>query len=562
MKESFFEAYTYGIGQLITQRKMFVVPEHQRNFAWTITDVEVFIDDITSAMKNNAPDYFIGLIVLLGPEDNKWIILDGQQRLVTTTMIYAAVREWLWKRGFELDSNQIENEFIAVRALGEEFIPRFTPNITNRDVFIKTVVEKCPEEDIRVILENTPRYSSNRLLLEANLVCRKKVNDFVSETSSNENDQTSSLYKLANYLESRVRVVAMDVSSEANAYTIFESLNARGNELAVVDLVKNFIFGNADADKLHIVQDQWQNMSEILEDKNLDDYLKVFWTSQFGRIQTSQLYSQIKSRFPSSESAEYLVSELLNKAESFIALDYPGHDIWKKYGSKTQKYIHTLVTLGNRQVRAPILASIDNLNKEELETLIWGLIVLTVRHQIVGRRRTGMLEIYCANLANQLQLKKIGSKESICNSINNFIPSDLEFVDDFTRFYEVKRSREMYFHSELENMKRVSEGEKEIEIDSSEYEIVYIFSREEIKEDNVHPISDDDVEECYRMIANRTIIEKDLNAKGGKSSFGESKLLNANDIHMVYSANAIQAILDRKINLAGLASKRWRVESK
>ena len=204
VKETYFEANTYGIGQLITQRKMFVVPEHQRDFAWTMSDVEVFFDDIANAIQNNDPDYFIGLIVMLGPQDNKWTILDGQQRLVTTTMIYSAIRNWLWNRGIEQDASQIESEFIAVRILGGGYVSRFSPNITNREMFNDTVVEKCPEVEVRDKIEKTSRYSSNRLLLEANLLCRQKVNDFVSRNLEDVTDQNNKLFSLANYLETRV----------------------------------------------------------------------------------------------------------------------------------------------------------------------------------------------------------------------------------------------------------------------------------------------------------------------------------------------------------------------
>lgn len=55
--KSQLEANTYGIGQLITQRKMFVVPEHQRTFAWSVEEIEQYLTDITGAKDHDAPDY-------------------------------------------------------------------------------------------------------------------------------------------------------------------------------------------------------------------------------------------------------------------------------------------------------------------------------------------------------------------------------------------------------------------------------------------------------------------------------------------------------------------------
>jgi len=222
-KETYFEASIYGIGQLITQRKMFTVPEHQRNFAWTSDDIDTFFSDITAAVDRQDADYFVGLVVLLGPKDDRWIILDGQQRLATTTMIYSAMRNWLSSRSLEQDSLQINSEFISVRMLGGGYQPRFLPNLANRQIFIETIMDKCPDAEIRLRADNTSKYSSNRLLLDGNLTIRERLQSYVSNGYNSMEEQTRRLFGLANYLETRVRVVALDVSSEANAFMIFES---------------------------------------------------------------------------------------------------------------------------------------------------------------------------------------------------------------------------------------------------------------------------------------------------------------------------------------------------
>ena len=46
MLKSELDAKTFGIGELITQRKLFVVPEHQRNFSWSVEEIEQYITDV------------------------------------------------------------------------------------------------------------------------------------------------------------------------------------------------------------------------------------------------------------------------------------------------------------------------------------------------------------------------------------------------------------------------------------------------------------------------------------------------------------------------------------
>lgn len=113
MNKSQLDANTYGVGELITQRKLFAVPEHQRSYSWTTEQVDQLLTDVSDAFTKDAAEYFIGLIVLRGPIEGTWQILDGQQRLATTTMVYSAIREWLRARGLNDDARQIETESLV-----------------------------------------------------------------------------------------------------------------------------------------------------------------------------------------------------------------------------------------------------------------------------------------------------------------------------------------------------------------------------------------------------------------------------------------------------------------
>jgi hypothetical protein len=65
-------------------------------------------------LKNNEPDYFLGLIVLVEPSNGgAWQILDGQQRLATATMVYSSIRSWLFENGFEKDAQKVQERYIV-----------------------------------------------------------------------------------------------------------------------------------------------------------------------------------------------------------------------------------------------------------------------------------------------------------------------------------------------------------------------------------------------------------------------------------------------------------------
>lgn len=571
MTTSYFDAKTFGIGQLITQRKKLLVPTHQRDFSWTLDNVTQFIRDILGAFENSDPDYFIGLIVLLGPRENAWYILDGQQRLATTTMIYSSIRQWLADRGYESDEKQVDSEFIRARQLGGDYSPRLILNATNHDIFQKVVVERCPDSEILRSIQQTSKYSSNRLLLEAMQACRQLIRSFAEGESVVIEEQKERLFKLSLFLENKVECVVLDVSSEANAYTIFESLNARGNELSVLDLVKNYVFGLAPEESFDEVQGNWALMSERIEDKNADDFLKVFWTSRFGRVQTPKLYGNIKTAYGDPQRVVNLMSDLAQGADYYVALEDSKHEIWDFYGLSCKKQLEVLSILGNKQIRAPILSAIKKYSPDLMEALLRSLIVLTVRYQIVGKRRTGALEIACARMASRISQGEIVSVPSINSEIHSIIPADEEFYNDFLLFSDKKASRLTYFLIQLEITERKNRGVPLNDIDAAIYEpcgvsLDFVLPKQMFHAINV--LSEDENEailEWQFRIGNRCLLENYLVDKITKptsiferfESFRESELLLTRSISdFVVTDNDLETINQ---NLVGMLEKRQKI---
>ena len=455
METSYLDSKTFGVGQLITQRKLFKVPEHQRNFSWDLSNIQQFFEDVRNAMEYKDPDYFIGLVVLMGPREGAWQILDGQQRLATVTMIYSAIRHWLaGRQDYAKDADQIESEFIGVRQLGGGYHPRLSLNVENQDTFLEMVIKTFPSDLIEKRLREVPKGSSNRLLIEAVHECRHMVKRYAETGASRSNQQAARLFNLSSYLEDHVKVVALDVLSEANAFMIFEALNARGNELSSLDLVKNHIFGSVPSAELQSVRVPWLSMAERIEEKNADDFLRVFWTSRFGRVQKHLLFNQVKATYSGPSGAKKLVDQLATAADHYTALDDPQHEAWLPYGPICRKRIQTLILLGNKQVRIPIMAAVSRFAIPEMEHLLWLLIVLTIRYQVVGRRRTGALEISSARLANHISSGKYRTVKALDGSVTNILPTDEEFRADFMRFSDKKASRALYFLTALELTQR------------------------------------------------------------------------------------------------------------
>ena len=101
-----------GLGRLLIEHR-FSVPNHQRDYSWTEDEVRELIEDVIAAVDNHNIIYFVGLVVFLGTDTSNLVVLDGQQRLATTVIIFSAIRSWLTQYDeYRQDADDIQRDCI------------------------------------------------------------------------------------------------------------------------------------------------------------------------------------------------------------------------------------------------------------------------------------------------------------------------------------------------------------------------------------------------------------------------------------------------------------------
>lgn len=442
MKNSQFEAKTFGVGELISQRKLFRVPPHQRSYAWDKDAVDEFIGDIETALGNGASDYFIGLIVIQASPSGEWVLLDGQQRLTTVSLIYAAARLWLLDNGYDADAHQIHHEYLGVRRLGGDYSSRMLLNGENQDLFEGAVTQAVGDSQFRRFAQVLPRTASNKLLLSAALNCRKWIKLFAGENEAGDggSDRVSKIYGLARFLDSRLKVVAVEVSSDVDAYVLFESLNDRGIALSALDLIKNYILSLA-PDQV----DVWAGLLMTLGDENPEDFLKVFWTSRYGVIQKSQIFRGVKTQYPSAIGVITLLDQLKTDAEILAALSDDDHPYWEKFKAGIRDQIFLLRSLDSKQARPLLISILRDLEDQDLiSSLVWGVTVAIIRFQVVGKGRTGVVEKVFSRLCQIISAKEVMDQQRFRQEAKELLIDDRAFADAFKRHEDKKYSRIAY----------------------------------------------------------------------------------------------------------------------
>jgi hypothetical protein len=365
----------------------------------------------------------------------------------------------------------------------------------------------------------------------------------------------------------------MDVASSGNAYVIFESLNDRGIDLSVLDLVKNYIFGKAGND-LDKVQYNWLKMTTVLGDRKADDFLKVFWTSRYGRVQRGALFNKIKGKYSNKESAIKLSKDLCDAIDLYAALDSHDSDVWAEHSETTRDCIKVLTLLAGTQIRPVILSALSQLPPPKMERLLSWLVILIVRYQTVGGGRTGRLEQQCTSTAPKIFSGELNTPQKIWDNLKPIVPKDKEFMNDFKNYSEATASKARYILSQLELIKWLKENPgKEIEkipcADPSILNLEHVLPKNPSNAwEGLLAKDKTIIQDCLNNIGNLCLLNAKANKNIGSSSFSvksekiykSSDLITTRDIAIKFDDWTRDNIEIRATELAELAVQAWPIE--
>src|SRR4051812_10623626 len=112
-----------GLATALKQNQLFV-PPNQRDYAWTDEKVRQMLTDLQKAMGEDVA-YFLGTVVTIPRGNNTLEVTDGQQRLATTALLLAAMRDYLDSIGETMLVQAIDNDFLSsIKRRGRERAPK------------------------------------------------------------------------------------------------------------------------------------------------------------------------------------------------------------------------------------------------------------------------------------------------------------------------------------------------------------------------------------------------------------------------------------------------------
>lgn len=157
-----------NIGQLLSVTSpSIVVPDWQRNYAWTTSHVETFWNDLihfeARMPQELTGEYFLGSVVIVETAANQHLLLDGQQRLATSAILLSVIRQFT-KLFNDNASRSVQQRYLADMDFSTgQTDYKLTLNAYDREFFRREVLE-YPEADYE---PPAPIHASHRLIRNA-----------------------------------------------------------------------------------------------------------------------------------------------------------------------------------------------------------------------------------------------------------------------------------------------------------------------------------------------------------------------------------------------------------
>jgi hypothetical protein len=565
------ETPTLGLGRFIKESR-FVVPSHQRDFSWTDIYVSAFIRDIEEALKKKSDIYFCGLMVFTRTSAQGLKVLDGQQRLATSLMIFSAIRNWLRQySAFKKQEVQIETQLLQTDDIGAAGIePKLTLTPANNEMFQQFVINAVPVSNIEKAIKERPSEDRNKTLLKAALLINRHIERKAAEFANTEAAKDY-FVELIRYLTDTVQVVRFVLSGDNAAYTIFETLNDRGLELAPLDLVKNYVFSRAESYRtgsLRDFEERWAEMMTLLGSMKVDSFLRAFWASRHGTMEGPKLFSAFKKTYDDPEKVHKISIEMRTASERYAALSSSSDPTWSGYPEKARRSVDAIETIGSTQMHPIILAALEKFSRHEMARLLNLLEVLAVRFQLVGRGRPGRIESLGGRAARDIFDGKITTTSEVRTLLDELYISDDDFKQRFRGKTETDSKKARYVLTVLERQSLQRDGQTyadELIPGSVTLEHVFPKSPQSFWKDEM--AADSKLTGMLNRLGNMCLLPEVNRALGNKAwdekleIFGRSRLRITNQIDADrYPKWGSAAIEKRQGHMAELAAAAWRFQ--
>ena len=420
-----------NIFEILNGNKQFLIPVYQRYYSWDIEQCRRLWNDIVDMQKRNKAGHFVGSIVNIAEQAmptgvQKYMIIDGQQRMTTLTLLLLALRDYAIQHPEDttINSRRIDNMLLKNEyEVGDERYKLLLTE-TDRDILIHLVESKPIPDGTKSRLIDNYKFFSGKI--------------------ADRDLQPAEIYESIGKLQ--IVNITLDRTMD-DAQAIFESLNSTGKELSESDLIRNYVLmGLEPSEQTYVYEHLWRPMEQLFvyetQDSVMDSFFRHYLTMKLTRIpKQGRVYEEFKLYHLNCEFATIreLCQDLLNYAKFYTDI------VFKRSNNAELKRLYEDIVDLRMEVSYPFLLKVHNdcaegtITEDNLKEILRLCISYVLRRSICDIPTNSMNKTF-ATLRNSIR------PDDYMNSVKAFFvlqDTYKEFPDN-DKFMAAFMSRDIY----------------------------------------------------------------------------------------------------------------------
>ena len=335
-------ADTFSLNKIIKKEMYFSIPNYQRNYVWKEEQIRKLLEDIENAIINNNNEYYIGsLIVFYRDDDNRYDLVDGQQRFTTICLLLIQIKKIIDNNEFVLkflDKNKKERLIFRARKFANLFY----------------------EENQNLDFD----------------IANKEISHFLNRINSDKS--IIPLDSFIKYIAEKLTFVINKMPNKNQMYVnkLFETFNNRGRQLKQHEILKSYLLSKVNNRNIYsIIWESCSIMDNYIE-KNLKDILKIDNETLRKLVNANDRGKYEEKDVGISENIEEGLKSLIKETENQDNLkSKSGHDFYailernSDFGDLDNQFENDLHNDSESNYEAPPIRSIISFSMLLLHTL-------------------------------------------------------------------------------------------------------------------------------------------------------------------------------------------------
>ena len=427
--------------------KQFVIPIYQRTYSWQLAQCDQLLKDIIRISKDdNLQGHFLGSIVYFQEDIHtisdvpKLLVIDGQQRLTTVSLLILALSHFLKNNPVELDTNA--NKLFNYYLLNSD---------EDNDLRYKLMLTRGDKQSYINLLNEIPQEDTMNRVTENYKFFASRINE----------ENVKVIYNGV------LRLFIVDVALEKdkdNPQLIFESMNSTGLDLSQADLIRNYVLMGQEIDlQTKLYENYWFPMEQTFGNEystRFDGFMRDYLSVKTGKIpRIGEVYEEFKLYINSDRSSDSIEE---NVKDTFNFANHYSKIVLRKEKDKDLQEMFSNILKLKVDVAYPFILPVYNdyvhglVSKDDFISILKLVESYVFRRAICGIPTNSLNKTF-GNLYKSVNtenyLESVQASFQLLDSYKRF-PDDTEFEKEIISKDVYNFRSRNYLLSKLENFKR------------------------------------------------------------------------------------------------------------